>query len=52
VKEVVKSTKAETRVREKTTQSLARQHQEMDRDIVGGGSGGNGGPFTVEEDCP
>jgi len=32
--------------------NLARHHQDMDRAIVGGSSEGNGGLFTMEEDCP
>jgi len=41
-----------SRPRGKTTHNLASQHQELDKAIVGGNSEGNGGPFTVEEDCP
>jgi len=33
----------------KTTRKLARQHQDVD--IIGGNSCGNGGPFTIEENC-
>jgi len=36
----------------RTTHSLAKQHQDMDRAVVDGSSEGDGGPFTVEEDRP
>jgi len=42
---------ARNKSRRKTTHDLARQHQDVDRAIVGGSSEDNGGSFTVEEDC-